>query len=67
MADSIDWTLTTFDGNRIRQHREFMALSFREKMLVIEQLSEVSQMFRGSREGEPPDGSDQKGSQTESG
>jgi hypothetical protein len=46
MPDEIDWTLTTWEGNRRRQHEDFLALSFREKVALIEQLGEVSEFFR---------------------
>jgi hypothetical protein len=45
MADEPDWTLATWEGNRRIQHREFQALSFREKLRVIESLGEVTDFF----------------------
>lgn len=42
MTEEIDWTLATWEGTRRRQHREFRALSFREKVRVLEQLDEVA-------------------------
>lgn len=42
MPDEIDWSLTTFEGNRRRQHEKFHALSFREKLIRIEQMGEVA-------------------------
>ena len=54
MPEDIDWTLTTFDGNRRRQHREFRALPLREKLLRIEEMGEVAAFFgarRAAREG----------------
>ena len=54
MSDSIDWSLTTFEGNRLRQHREFMALPFREKMIRMEQASEVAELFRKGRDSRAP-------------
>ena len=45
MPEPIDWSLTTFEGNRRRQHEAFRALSFREKLLRLEQMSEVAQIF----------------------
>ena len=44
-----DWHLTTWEGNRRRQHEEFRRLSFREKLAVIEQLGEVSAFFAAKR------------------
>ncbi len=45
MADQIDWSHTTFDGNRLRQHQAFRALSFREKLMRLEQMAEVARCF----------------------
>ena len=44
-----DWTAATFAGNRRRQHEEFRALSFRDKLLVLEQLAEVAEYFQSRR------------------
>ena len=49
MSDEIDWSLTTWEGNRRRQHEEFRALSFREKVAVIEQLGEVEELLAKRR------------------
>ncbi|MGH2570884.1 MAG: hypothetical protein ACRDGR_06640 [bacterium] len=49
MTEPIDWSVTTWEGNRRRQHREFQALSFREKMEVIEQMGEVEALFAAKR------------------
>jgi hypothetical protein len=45
MPDPADWTLATWEGNRLRQHREFQALTFREKLRVVESLGEVTRFF----------------------
>ena len=45
MAGEPDWTLATWEGNRLAQHRAFQALSFREKLRVIEDLGEVTEFF----------------------
>lgn len=50
MAEGIDWNLTTFEGNRRRQQEEFHALSFREKLEVIEEMGEVVEYFMKRRE-----------------
>jgi hypothetical protein len=49
MSEPIDWSVTTWEGNRRRQHREFRALSFREKMEVIEQMGDVEALFAERR------------------
>ena len=46
--EEIDWSMTTFDGVRLRQMREFAALTFREKMLVIEGISELAERLQSS-------------------
>lgn len=53
MADRIDWTLATYEGNRRRQHEEFLALTFREKLAVIEELDHIARHF--SRRHAPED------------
>ena len=41
MSD-VDWKVTTWEGNRSVQQAEFMRLSFREKILELERMSEVA-------------------------
>lgn len=43
---AIDWSLATFDGVRAAQHREFAALSFREKLIRLEQMAEIAARLR---------------------
>ena len=38
----IDWSLTTWKGSRLQQHREFLALPFRRKLEVIEELDDFA-------------------------
>jgi hypothetical protein len=45
MPDQPDWTLATWAGNRLSQHREFQALPFRDKLRVVENLGEVTEFF----------------------
>ncbi|MGH6691048.1 MAG: hypothetical protein ACREF4_10265 [Gammaproteobacteria bacterium] len=49
MADDAVWRLGTWEGNRRRQHEEFRALPLREKIAVIEQLAEVTELFAARR------------------
>ena len=49
LPDDIDWSLTTFEGNRRRQHEEFRALSFREKLAALEDMDEVVAFFGGRK------------------
>jgi hypothetical protein len=36
----IDWNLTTWKGSRLQQHREFLALPFRRKLELIEEMED---------------------------
>ncbi len=49
MAEHEDWESATWEGNRRRQHRDFLALPFRRKMEVIEELGEVVRFFAARR------------------
>ena len=44
----IDWSLTTWKGSRLDQHRKFLALPFRRKLEIIEQLGELAEKFHSS-------------------
>ena len=50
MADVTDWSDASWEGHRRRQHRDFQALTFREKLAIIEQLGEVAAFFAERRE-----------------
>lgn len=57
MREEADWSASTWEGNRLRQHREFLALPFREKLRRLEELAEVAELFaRRRREREPQRG-----------
>jgi hypothetical protein len=49
MTDEIDWDSTSWRENRRRQHQEFLALTFREKMKAIEAMAEVAEFFADRR------------------
>ena len=49
MPDDIDWSVTTFEGNRRRQHEEFLALPLREKLERLEQMAAVAEFFASRR------------------
>ncbi len=49
MTDSVDWTLLTWEGNRRQQHRDFAALSFREKMEAVEAMAAVAERLGNGR------------------
>jgi hypothetical protein len=36
----IDWSLTTWKGNRLQQHREFYKLPFRRKIELLEEMAD---------------------------
>jgi hypothetical protein len=58
VSDEIDWSVTTWDGNRLRQHREFLALPFREKMRWLEDLAQVAERLRPAPVESPPTNED---------
>ena len=39
--EPIDRGLTTWKGSRLRQHREYLALPFRRKMEILEEMSRL--------------------------
>jgi hypothetical protein len=49
VPDDAIWRLSTWEGNRRRQHQEFRALPLREKIAIIEQLGEVTELFASRR------------------
>ena len=57
MPEKDDWSLCSFEGNRRAQHVAFMALSFREKLLRLEQMADVQRAF--ARLAPPRNGADQ--------
>ena len=42
-----DWSLATFAGLRRAHHEAFRALSFREKLLRLEEMDEVAKQLAG--------------------
>lgn len=50
MHDRADWSETSWDGNRLRQHKEFLALPFREKLRRLEQMAEVAAFLAARRQ-----------------
>jgi hypothetical protein len=41
-GNEIDWSLTTWKGSRLQQHREFYALPFRRKLEIAEELADLA-------------------------
>jgi hypothetical protein len=50
MTESADWSVTSWEGNRRLQHQEYLALPFRRKLEILEQMA---QWTRLGREGPP--------------
>jgi hypothetical protein len=48
MPEPADWSTASFDGNRRAQHAAFRALTFREKLVRLEQMSEVQARLVGA-------------------
>ncbi|MGB7839171.1 MAG: hypothetical protein WBL40_13775 [Terrimicrobiaceae bacterium] len=40
--DSIDWSLCTWEGSRLSQHREYYALPFRRKLEINEEMADFA-------------------------
>jgi hypothetical protein len=49
MPDRVDWTVATWEGSRRRQHLEFLALPFREKLAVVEEMADLVAFFTERR------------------
>jgi hypothetical protein len=47
--DRIDWSLTTWKGSRLKQHREFYALSFARKLELIEDMATATSWLSSDR------------------
>lgn len=42
----VDWSLTTWKGSRLQQHREFQALPFARKLEVMDDLQAGVESFK---------------------
>ena len=49
-ANDIDWSLTTWEGSRREQLRRWAALPLERVILAIEEMQELAEHFRQSRE-----------------
>ncbi len=45
IPDDIDWSLTSWEGNRRAQLCRWRALSLREKLLALKDMTEVAEHF----------------------
>lgn len=50
----IDWSLTTWKGSRLQQHRAFQQLSFARKLELIEEMSKTVDFFSESHNDQRP-------------
>ena len=50
MADEIDWSETTWEGSRRRQHKEWLALSFRDKVKALEEMEALAAKLAQAKE-----------------
>lgn len=48
--DEIDWSLTTWEGSRRAQLRQWCKLSLRERLCALEEMGELAQHFADMRE-----------------
>jgi hypothetical protein len=50
IPDNIDWSLTSWEGSRRAQLRRWCALSLRQKLLALEEMTEIAEHFGRMRE-----------------
>ncbi len=50
IPDNIDWSLTSWEGSRRAQLRRWRALTLREKLLALEEMTEIAEHFGRMRE-----------------
>lgn len=58
MSDIEDWSVASWEGNRLQQHREYLALPFRRKLEILEAMAEVSQALCLGKGTSPGQGAD---------
>ena len=49
-VDEIDWSLTTWEGSRRAQLRQWRQLTLRERLIAVEAMGEMAERFRVMRE-----------------
>ncbi len=47
---NIDWDLTTWEGSRKAQLRQWLKLTLRERLQTVENMGEITQHFQQMRE-----------------
>jgi len=50
IPDNIDWSLTSWEGSRRAQLRRWRARSLRQKLLALEEMTEIAEHFGRMRE-----------------
>ena len=50
IQDNIDWSLTSWEGSRRAQLRRWCVLSLRQKLLALEEMTEIAEHFGRMRE-----------------
>ena len=50
IPDNIDWSLTSWEGSRRAQLRRWRALNLRQKLLALEEMTEIAEHFGWMRE-----------------
>jgi CRISPR-associated protein Csx17 len=50
IPDHIDWSLTSWEGSRRAQLRRWRAPSLRQKLLALEEMTEIAEHFGRMRE-----------------
>lgn len=50
IPDNIDWSLTSWEGSRRAQLRRWRTLSLRQKLLALEEMTEIAEHFGRMRE-----------------
>jgi len=50
IPDNIDWSLTSWEGSRRAQLRRWRGLSLRQKLLALEEMTEIAEHFGRMRE-----------------
>lgn len=48
-TDTVDWSLTTFEGAELEQMRAFRALPLRQKLTIIEEMADRARFLIGQR------------------
>jgi hypothetical protein len=50
----VDWSLTTWKGSRLQQHREFQALPFARKLELMDDLQDMAKSLAPAKRAQVP-------------